>query len=614
MRKRSVTCLNAAGSHEMAYLEWGPVRADRTVICVHGLTRNGRDFDHLALRLAEKGWRVVCPDVVGRGSSDWLSNGMLYGYPQYLADLTTLLARLDCEAVDWVGTSMGGLIGMMLAARHKSAIRSLILNDVGPLIPAEALKRIGDYIGQEKRFADVVDAEKHLRRIHAPFGTLTDEQWLHLARHSVRPLDGGGFALAYDPAISAAFSVPITADVDLWAEWDNVTCPVLVLRGESSDLLLPETADRMGQRKLPTTVLSVKGCGHAPALMSDDQIAPIVEWIDERPMDAVTTNFKEGLPRYRQRWPWIGGDLQTVRNRMRAVGADRIAGAERLEFEMPDGSGDRLIGALSKPKAGDGRKPLAVLIHGLTGCEESRYVLDQALCLIERGFPVMRLNLRGAGPARKTCRNQYHAGRSEDIRAVFDTMDPALTQNGVVAVGFSLGGNTLLKLLGEDGKDCRLRAAVAICAPIDLAATQRRIMRPRNWLYHRFFIKRMKAEATEPISEIDSDERRKILLARSVYDFDNDFVAPRNGFGSAENYYETNSSEHYLGRIRCPTLFVAAKNDPIIPAEMFLRQNWSINPALVPLITDKGGHCGYHAHGMPVTWADDVTARFLANF
>ncbi len=611
MRKRSVTCLNAAGSHEMAYMEWGPVRAERTVLCVHGLTRNGRDFDPLAMALAEKGWRVVCPDVVGRGRSDWLSNGMLYGYPQYLADLNTLLARLDCGPVDWIGTSMGGLIGMLLAGQQKAAIRSLVMNDVGPLVPAEALKRIGAYVGQEHRFETIAEVEAHLRLIHAPFGDLTDGQWVHLARHTARSLDDGGFGLAYDPAIAAPFKTPITADIDLWGEWDKVGCPVLVVRGESSDLLLAETAERMATRAAPTRIVTMAGCGHAPALMSQDQIEPVVSWIEAIEPVGANRDFAKTLEPFQEEWPWLGGDLQTIRNRLRRVGAERLAGANRLEFEMLDGSGDRLVGALSQPPGGGKDRPLALLIHGLTGCEDSRYVLDQALHLLDRGMPVLRLNLRGAGPARKLCRFQYHAGRSEDIRAVIDLLDPSLVRNGVVAVGFSLGGNTLLKMLGEDAADCPLTAAVSICAPFDLAAAQRRIMQPRNWLYHRFFIKRMKNEALEPISEVSAEDRERIVSARTVFDFDNQFVAPRNGFGTAENYYETNSAEHYLGRIACPTLLIAANNDPIIPIEMYRRQRWGENPVLVPVLSEKGGHCGYHARGMGQTWADDVTARFL---
>ncbi len=180
----------------MAYAEWGAAEAARVVLCVHGLTRSGRDFDRLAAALAASGCRVVCPDVVGRGSSDWLEDPAGYAYPQYLADMTALIARLDVEAVDWVGTSMGGLIGMMLAAQPGTPIRRLVINDIGPFIPKAALARIGDYLGQDQSFADLEAAEAHLRTVHAPFGPLTDAQWEHLTLHSVRPAAASAAASA----------------------------------------------------------------------------------------------------------------------------------------------------------------------------------------------------------------------------------------------------------------------------------------------------------------------------------------------------------------------------------------------------------------------------------
>ncbi|MEM1400104.1 MAG: alpha/beta fold hydrolase, partial [Pseudomonadota bacterium] len=421
MRRRSVTCLNPGGQHRMAYVEWGPVRADRTVVCAHGLVRTGRDFDELAQVFAERGWRVVCPDVVGRGKSDWLSNAMLYGYPQYLSDMNTLLARLD-GPVDWVGTSMGGLIGMMLAGNKDVAIRSLVMNDVGPFIPYAALERIGDYVGKERVFADLAEAEKHFRVICAPFGDLTDRQWAHMVRHSVRPLAEGGLGFAYDPAIASGFSA-VTGDVDLWTLWDTVQCPVMVVRGAESDLLLPDTLERMAERSVPTKTVTFEGCGHAPALMSADQTTPIADWVSEQASKSPVPGFVDRLPPLSEKWPWKGGDLQTVRNRLRGHRATLLPAPETLEFEMPDGTGDRLIGALSRPTQETGGKPLAVLLHGLTGCEDSHYVVEAALRLLDQGHPVMRLNLRGAGPARKTCRFQYHAGRSEDLRAVFDQLD-----------------------------------------------------------------------------------------------------------------------------------------------------------------------------------------------
>lgn len=269
--------LGLGGFHRLAYVSWGEDRAQPPVLCVHGLTRNGRDFDSLAADLAWSGRRVVCPDVVGRGRSDWLANPALYGYPQYLGDAAALIARLDVTEVDWVGTSMGGLIGMMLAAQPNTPIRRLVLNDVGPFIPQAALLRIGSYVGQDPAFADLDELEAYLRWVHAPFGPLTDGQWRHLAEHSARRRQDGTLGLAYDPGIAAAFAGPV-ADVDLWMVWNQIRCPVLVVRGAESDLLTAATAERMAARP-NTTLLTIPGCGHAPALMTADQTAPIRDWL-----------------------------------------------------------------------------------------------------------------------------------------------------------------------------------------------------------------------------------------------------------------------------------------------------------------------------------------------
>ena len=192
------------GFHRLVYTEWGDATAPRTLICVHGLTRNGRDFDRLAAALSER-YRVICPDVPGRGRSDWLPAAD-YTIAQYLADMTVLIARLGAVDVDWLGTSMGGLIGMQLAAAAQSPVRRLILNDIGPFIPKAALARIGDYVGKDPHFASLDELEAYLRKIHAPFGPMTDQDWRHLALQGYRRRENGGFGLAYDPAIGRAFS------------------------------------------------------------------------------------------------------------------------------------------------------------------------------------------------------------------------------------------------------------------------------------------------------------------------------------------------------------------------------------------------------------------------
>jgi pimeloyl-ACP methyl ester carboxylesterase len=280
MRKASLLGLSASGFHRLAYCEWGAPDAPRTLICVHGLTRNGRDFDSLAATLAQQGYRVACPDVVGRGTSDWLADPAGYGYPQMLADAAALVARLGVGQLDWVGTSMGGLTGMMLAAQPKTPIARLVINDVGPFIPKAALARIAGYLGQNPVFPDLAEAEAYIRRVHAPFGALSDAQWRHLTEHSLRPAagEGGGLRLRYDPAIAQAFAGE-PEDVDLWSLWDAITIPVLLLRGAQSDLLPSETATEMTRRGPRAELVEIPGCGHAPALMDPAQIAIIADWL-----------------------------------------------------------------------------------------------------------------------------------------------------------------------------------------------------------------------------------------------------------------------------------------------------------------------------------------------
>jgi pimeloyl-ACP methyl ester carboxylesterase len=273
MRERQLRCLGPHGFHRVAYREWGDAENPQVVVCVHGLTRNSRDFDALARVLAAD-YRVICPDVVGRGHSQWLSHKQDYGYPLYLSDMAALLARTGADQVHWIGTSMGGLIGMMLAAQPDSPIRRLVVNDVGPFIPKAALERLALYVGKTPRFATLDEFERYLRAIAAPFGPLTDAQWRHLAEHSSRRYDDGSLGAAYDPAIGAAFATPIQ-DLVLWPVWDALSCPTLVLRGEQSDLLLRATAEEMTLRGPKARLVEFDGIGHAPMLMSDDQIAVV---------------------------------------------------------------------------------------------------------------------------------------------------------------------------------------------------------------------------------------------------------------------------------------------------------------------------------------------------
>jgi pimeloyl-ACP methyl ester carboxylesterase len=274
-RLKTVLCLDARGLHRMAYWEWGDAANARVAVCVHGLSRQGRDFDLLAQAMLPE-YRVVCPDVVGRGRSDHLADPMGYVIPTYVADMVTLIARLDTDSVDWVGTSMGGLIGLALASLTKTPIRRLVLNDVGPTIEPDAIKRIATYLGQPKRFAGLDEAAAFLQSISAGFGTHSRERWLTLSRPMIKP-DGDGWVLHYDPQIAVPFRAITPEQIAageavLWRSYDSVSCPTLLLRGADSDLLTQQTAQAMTQRGPKAQLHEVPGVGHAPMLVDPEQI------------------------------------------------------------------------------------------------------------------------------------------------------------------------------------------------------------------------------------------------------------------------------------------------------------------------------------------------------
>ncbi|MFP4126872.1 MAG: alpha/beta fold hydrolase [Alphaproteobacteria bacterium] len=262
----------------LAYREWGPADAARTVVAVHGLTRNAADFAGLATALAGRGARVLAVDVVGRGDSSWLADPSGYAVPTYAGHLARWLERLELDRVDWVGTSMGGLIGMALAASERPPLARLVLNDVGPFVPKAALAEIGAYLAKTLRFASLAEVEAHLRTIHAGFGPLTDAQWRRLARTSVVP-DGDGWRLNYDPAIRVPYADLAAADIDLWELYDRITVPTLVLNGTASPLLDRATCEAMRRRGPRADIHHVEGVGHAPALLADDQIDAVATWL-----------------------------------------------------------------------------------------------------------------------------------------------------------------------------------------------------------------------------------------------------------------------------------------------------------------------------------------------
>ena len=279
MREDSFLGLSTGGFHRVAYTEWGDERDDRLAVCVHGLTRNGRDFDELAKALQKKR-RIACPDIVGRGRSDWLTDKSQYNFITYCADMTALLARLRGASVDWIGTSMGGQIGMILAAQPSTPIARLVLNDIGPFVPKEAPRRLLAYAGtQPTPFASLADAERYIREIYAPFGKLTDAQWAHLTRHSLREIDGGRYALAYDPGIVEPLKEMQRADFHIWPLWDRIRCPVLVLRGKESDVLLESTVEEMRRRGPTVEVVEIDGVGHAPTLTDPKHVRIVRDWL-----------------------------------------------------------------------------------------------------------------------------------------------------------------------------------------------------------------------------------------------------------------------------------------------------------------------------------------------
>jgi len=270
---------NPLGFHRTAYVQWGhaALPGRPPIVCVHGLTRNGRDFDWLAASLQTDA-PLYCPDIVGRGKSDNLLDASLYTYPQYAADLTALIARIGTEQIDWIGTSMGGILGMMLASQPQTPIRRLVINDVGPFIPQTALKRIGDYVGIPMEFADLDQLERYIRTIYAPFGITRDEDWKKLAKHSIRELSNGKLTLAHDIGIAKNVR-SADKDAEFWNIYDRITCPTLVIHGEHSDILSKETADQMTTRGPRAKLVTFPKIGHAPALIDAAQIGVIRDFL-----------------------------------------------------------------------------------------------------------------------------------------------------------------------------------------------------------------------------------------------------------------------------------------------------------------------------------------------
>lgn len=284
-----------SGCHIMFYCEWGDPKNTDIVVCVHGLSRNSRDFDYLAGALATN-HRVICIDVVGRGKSEWVQNKALYDYETYVADIIKLLDNIGASQVNWVGTSMGGIIGMIVASRYPHMVKSLLLNDVGPVIPGAAIGRIIKYVGSSYEFQTKPDAERTLRERMATFGIVKEDHWKHIIKHSIVKKLNGKYTFAYDPEILPAPNLtnklkgllvkimpekrkPAFPDVSLIDIWEKITCPIMAIRGKQSDVLTEEVVAQMKSSKENMQIKEFENVGHAPMLMDEEQITAVSDWL-----------------------------------------------------------------------------------------------------------------------------------------------------------------------------------------------------------------------------------------------------------------------------------------------------------------------------------------------
>jgi predicted alpha/beta-fold hydrolase len=313
------------------------------------------------------------------------------------------------------------------------------------------------------------------------------------------------------------------------------------------------------------------------------------------------------LPPFRPLAPWLGGDLQTLRNLLRPPAADLPPATELV---LPLGDGDALIGHLHDGAGG----PLVLLIHGLSGSAASDHVMVSARHLLTQGHSVLRLDLRGAGASQRVSSGRYHAGRSEDLARALDVLPASLKAQGLVLVGYSLGGNMIIKYLGEDQVDAAIRGAVAISAPFDLGVASRRIQHRRNWPYHRYLLAALKREALAPRAALTDAQQQAIRRSRSIFEFDEYFVAPANGFAGAEDYYLHCSARRYVAGVEVPTLVLHALDDPWIPPSAYDEVDWAALSTVRLVLTPSGGHVGFHAAGLSVPWHDHAIAAVAALF
>lgn len=327
------------------------------------------------------------------------------------------------------------------------------------------------------------------------------------------------------------------------------------------------------------------------------------------------------FPEFAPRFPWWGPDLQTLRNTLLqprlplGVEDGEVISGRRLHLPLEDGTGDVLCAWLQEPEdVPAAPQPLLILIHGLAGCEESSYMEMSAATFVSRGRRVLRLNLRGAGPSRASCRLQYHAGRTADLKAALHALQrahPEICEAGFHLTGFSLGGNMLLKFLAEYPDDFQIHKAVTVSAPLDLSATAQQILKPRNALYQRHLLSKMKRECFAEGSEMSEHEREVVLAARSIYEYDEVFIAPRNSYRDAEHYYAENSACFFLGDIRCPTLLIQSLDDPWVPGHAYREVSLRNHEFVYPLLSPHGGHLGFHGNASGVPWYNLCMEQFF---
>jgi len=324
-----------------------------------------------------------------------------------------------------------------------------------------------------------------------------------------------------------------------------------------------------------------------------------------RPLAAPDTEAAEALSgAFRPRFPWVTGDLQTIRNVLiiELFGQRvQVPPSTLLTLPLEDATGDALVSELNLPESNP--RGVVVVIHGLTGCSQSTHMLALTKNLILAGFAVVRLNLRGAGASAPHCTDTYHGGRSEDIRAALKALAvlrPEFDNLPLFMIGVSLGGNVLIKFLAEGPETDRVHGAATVSAPLDLSATSRWFRRPRNMLYQRYLLNRMKNDALR--LTLSDAERHAIRSARSVLDFDDRFIAPRFGYRDAEDYYRAVSAQGFLDAVRTPTLLIHAQDDPWVPAASYSAVDWRRNANLRAIVSPGGGHVGFHAAGSPYPW------------